>query len=388
MIGRKVCPRCAESIKKAAKVCRYCAYEYTDESNDGEIQSNRVRLFLGIAIALTVCAGSAYFWFMQGIQFQPTRPRKDQSSIASASDKAVAYEQIAIGDTFEWRASEQPTETTRQSGPFLITVRSGRDEDLVFPIVTVQFGKLTTSIEGEPGSSDATHKIGIYASNGPLPFVMLQSFSGGAHCCNHVQVAGVWNALLKTVDLGSWDGDNIDLPKDITGDGVADIEVSDDRFLYAFASYASSYAPPKFLNIVSGQAVDVSSRPHFRQFFLKSMRSAGNICSNGETGDERNGACPAYVASAARVGKLDAAWKVMTASYDAAYPWDLPTGCMVATEAACPENKRIVYKSYPEALLAFLKRGGYVPKSWQPSSFSESDAYEESEGSSDDVPVI
>jgi hypothetical protein len=79
-----------------------------------------------------------------------------------------------------------------------------------------------------------------------------------------------------------------------------------------------------------------------------------------------NGACPAFVAAAARVGKLDEAWQQMLTAYDATVDWQLPTGCWISAEGGCPPDQQIVYKSYPEALQAFLVKYDYIPKNWVP----------------------
>jgi hypothetical protein len=195
---------------------------------------------------------------------------------------------------------------------------------------------------------------------------MLQSFTGGAHCCNTIQLAGFSNGRLKSLNLGSWDGDQIDIPTDRSGDGIADFVFNDNRYLYAFSSYASSYSPPQILNVINGKTVDVSGMADFRQLNVETMNSAGAQCVSGTTGDNRNGACPAYVATAARIGQLEQAWSRMINAYDAQAATDLPTGCATEDAAECPTDQLITFKSYPEALLYFLKENGYVAKSWLP----------------------
>ena len=169
------------------------------------------------------------------------------------------------------------------------------------------------------------------------------------------------------------DGDGIDLPKDLNGDGLADFVVRDDSFLYAFAPYAMSYSPPQVLNVTGGKVINVSARPAFRKLFEDDLAQAGKECRNASDGISRNGACPAYVASAARAGKLSAAWADMIAAYDASADWELPTGCAVEARDECPPGQEITFKSYPEALLFFLKENGYIPKAWLPPEAFESE---------------
>ncbi|MCL6729183.1 hypothetical protein [Sphingomonas hankyongi] len=241
------------------------------------------------------------------------------------------------------------------------------DEGLVAPVVEVTAYEQSVRMEGELTHPSFSHEISaVQVRAGAPPVVMLQSFSGGAHCCTHVQLAGLSQGQLKIVDLGSWDGAEIEKPSDVSGDGIADFVLRDDAFLYAFAAYAMSFAPPKVLNVVNGRVIDVSRNPAFRTLFLESMREAGQVCRSDEDGMTRNGACPAYVASASRVGKLDEAWRQMVLAYDASTDWELPQGCRVKVASECPTGYNIFYKSYPEALLGFLKDLGYVEKGWRP----------------------
>jgi len=56
----------------------------------------------------------------------------------------------------------------------------------------------------------------------------------------------------------------------------------------------------------------------------------------------------------------------MIVAYDATADWELPTGCAVQAPDGCPPGQQITLKSYPEALLFFLKQNGYVAKAWLP----------------------
>jgi hypothetical protein len=152
------------------------------------------------------------------------------------------------------------------------------------------------------------------------------------------------------------------MPRDLDGDGVVDFRERDNSFLYRFASYAGSFAPLQFFNIVGNRAVDVSTRPGFGPTFRAAMNEARSACV--EPGPDRNGACAGYVAAAARVGQFDAAWAVMLRSYDRDSDWELPTGCRVAPgpNGECPAASTITYSNFPDALRAFLARQGYIAR--------------------------
>lgn len=284
----------------------------------------------------------------------------------SVSAERPRFPLLGVGETLEWSADKNLVPLQRQAGPYELEI-SRRDEDeFAAPVLKLTAGGQSVTLEGEMASTGFTNRISLISNrSGAVPVVMLQSYSGGAHCCNHVQLAGYSSGKLKVVDLGSWDGDELGIPRDVNQDGLVDFVMRDNRFLYAFSSYAESYAPPQILNVLGGKVVDVSRHPAFATLYGKEMKEAGEVCQSGN-GSGANGACPAFVAAAARLGKLDQAWRQMIAAYDASVDWTLPTGCWVSDEQGCPPGQEITYKSYPEALHAFLVRTGYVAKSWVP----------------------
>jgi hypothetical protein len=367
---KKHCPRCAERVQARALICRFCSYEFTGVSDLEDQKSSWTKL--GFALAMLIALGGIG-WLTFGVwrDLQTVRENSTDTSEtnsplhASIVDDGPQYEQIPLGSTFEWTSNDSGDETVRKAGPYLLTITKQFEDELTSPLIKVTVGGQSVILKGEIASPGFTNKISLVEiKKGSAPVVMLQSFSGGAHCCNHVQLAGFLGENLKVVDLGSWDGDEIELPKDISGDGVADFILRDDRFLYAFAPYAGSHSPPRIFNVTGGKVADVSRRPPFRKLFIEAVKGSGAACRAG--GGEANGACPAYVAAAARVGRLDQAWSDMLVAYDAASDWDLPTACAVDDAKGCPENFRIVFKSYPEALLYFLKSNAYISETWQP----------------------
>ncbi len=367
---RKQCPKCAEHVRSAALICRYCGHEFLSSDFD-EVSPKRAPKRIWAALIASVAVAFAGHYFLAA---QREGPPDGEQSVSAPKEAPTAipvraFQSLNVGETLEWQAENGQSETIRQAGPFVLRITRRNDGELSAPSVKLSFGEQAIEMTGEFASTTYSHKVSAVPNKmGDAPLEMLQSFTGGAHCCNHVQVAGKWNGKLKAVDLGTFDGDYIEVPKDISGDGLPDFKVFDNNFLYAFASYASSYAPSRILNLISGKVVDVSTSTTFNKSYLEEMKRAGQACSAGETGDERNGACPAFLANAARLGSLNSAWRIMVESYDASSDRDFPTGCAVDSEP-CPASQKIVYKSYPEALLAFLKRLKYVHKDWFPPDF-------------------
>lgn len=386
--GKKICPRCAERVKAAAEVCRYCGHEFAGTTIDhsdcttpavqavaevarsGWPRSNVVARMTVAASVLVAVLG----WAMSPRVEKPvTAPRvaRERAVDKPSPKDTSAIPELAAGETFEWSADKDASETVRQVGPLVVRITRRTDGDMVAPVITVSRGAESVTMVGEMVSSSYTHRVSAVRNiAGAPPVVMLQSFSGGAHCCNHVQLSGLSGGRMKIVDLGSWDGDELPVPTDLNGDGLADFVERDNAFLYTFAAYAMSYAPPTILNVTGGRVIDVSRRQAYRRLYLDEMAKAGETCRTAAEGMDRNGACPSYVASAARVGRIDEAWADMVRSYSATEDWEYPTGCTIKTKSECPEASRIVYKSYPEALLAFLKEHGYVAAAWMPRTAS------------------
>jgi len=89
------------------------------------------------------------------------------------------------------------------------------------------------------------------------PEVVLDMYTGGAHCCF---VAQVWSLgpsdATPIVERGF--GNPTFKIADIDGDGVSEFRSADNRFAYRFASYASSGMPLQILNYRDGGFVDVT----------------------------------------------------------------------------------------------------------------------------------
>ncbi len=201
--------------------------------------------------------------------------------------------------------------------------------------------------------------LGPLTNGGPVT-AFVQTYSGGMHCCQEMRAVVPGSDGLKIVELGAYDGAEIGWPKDIDKDGTLDFVVTDDRFLYAFESYAGTIAPPKVINVRGDQAVDVSADPRFRKIFEKAAAETRKLCTKDEY---PNGSCAAYAAVSARLGQLDAAWPLILAEYQKdAKVW--PDKCKVARDpqnGACPNGQLIEYPDYPTALRAYVAELGYTP---------------------------
>jgi hypothetical protein len=108
---------------------------------------------------------------------------------------------------------------------------------------------------GDPDRS-SVHIVDL-AGDGE-PDVLLDLFSGGAHCCSITRFF-VWNGS----GYAEFDHNFADpgyRRADLNHDHVVELVSADPRFAYEFASYAESFAPIQIWHLGAGDLVDVTGR--------------------------------------------------------------------------------------------------------------------------------
>ena len=198
--------------------------------------------------------------------------------------------------------------------------------------------------------------IGKLSRKDADPVVILTGYTGGMHCCVTFQLVARHEGAISVLDLPMMDGDpDTGFPRDIDGDGVADILRADDSFLYAFTSYAGSWAPPRLWNLREGALVDVSAEPRFAKFWQRQASTVGKHCRKGQVG-----ACAAYAAAMARLGRAEEG--IAEAIRHAPRADWLPEPCTVDyVNDECPEGKALVFSGFEEGLRWLLGQQGYLP---------------------------
>ncbi len=185
-------------------------------------------------------------------------------------------------------------------------------------------------------------------SGNGTPEFFISRFSGGAHCCAQVHILDVVANQWRIIDGGSWDGDEI-IPEDADGDGEQEIVHGDDRFLYRYSCYACAGSPMRVFKLVQGTLADVTLSPLYRPRDERELPNFQQGCANHD-----NGACASYVAVSARLGHRDEAWRFMLDHYDRKSDWGLKDCALNDDKGNCLAD--IQYKSYPDALAAFLQQ--------------------------------
>jgi uncharacterized protein YecT (DUF1311 family) len=304
-----------------------------------------VLIGIGLVVALAVLSS------------HPSTPAVSSAPVAAAP--VVTSVPITLSAMTSWRAASDGTKTYSVDGITLtLSSRTGSDGN-ISPVLDLKAADGSTFEEAgvaTPNPAAASFGVGNLDPVGPGNQILFTSFSGGAHCCTMISVLEEIGGAWKAIDIGSFEGELDQFPKDLDGGGAGDVVETDDRFAYAFASFAESYLPPKVYTIVRGQLVDASAAPRFAKLYRADMRGAQQSCLA-----HNNGACAAFVADASRLGLHDWAWQIMLTSYNPSSDWVLPTKCSVPlVNNACPTGQEQKFDNYPDALDWFLTDAGYV----------------------------
>jgi serine protease Do len=193
------------------------------------------------------------------------------------------------------------------------------------------------------------------------PQLIVTRYTGGAHCCTEF-----W-AITKPKDSGGYvlvqgatlDGGGYGY-RDLDGDGAMELVSADNRFLYAFDSYAASFAPWRVnqlrgtsINDLTEQAISNDLRAEYLAYIDFSAKLNPDIWKS-------NGFLAAWVAVQIRAGNGEDAWQAMLENHDRnsdAGPMKCLTG---QTIDQCPvDNLESI--PFPKALAQFLQETGYGP---------------------------
>jgi hypothetical protein len=216
---------------------------------------------------------------------------------------------------------------------------------------------------GNAGDSEYGMSVGIIRLDPATeyPQIVLTRYSGGAHCCTQTWIAtkpkGATGWIL--LDAGSFDGDGYGY-YDLNGDGAHELVNIDNSFLYAFDSYAGSFAPVNYQGLDGGVLRGLSN-DDIAGHAIRQDLAALEFSAKLDPGNwKRNGYLAAWVASKIRLGQGDDAWATMLENFDKSTDFNQQE-CLTGAEVeTCPE---VLLSSipFPQALARFLSVTGYGP---------------------------
>jgi hypothetical protein len=251
-----------------------------------------------------------------------------------------------------WHAQDGPREWTGQGiTTGLAAVEMNDDTRPVWTISAPGIRPARVNFTDGTIMEGARIGIGPLSRGGP-PSVIMQTNTGGTHCCWRVVVATPRGGEFHVVAIEEWDGDPIAWPRDLDGDGRVDFQNIDSSFQFVFGTYNCCMSPPVIFTIRGDKAVDVSREPGFAPVFRADMAHYARCPTEGWQPD-----CLAYAADAARLGEFDRAWPGLVAHFtrkDEYVDWNESQWvCFGKLTPYCRAT-------YTDTLQAFLREKGYV----------------------------
>ncbi len=180
--------------------------------------------------------------------------------------------------------------------------------------------------------------------------IVVQDFSGGAHCCTNTVVYSWQGDNFSPVETGYLDGGGGQF-EDLDGDGRYEFVSADNAFLYAFSSYAGSFPPPLVMAFSHGTFTNTTRQ--YPELIRERIDSIEELLAESEVVTERNGLIASYVASKILVGEEESGWAYMLEHYDQSSEWGLD---IYSAEGEVVGS----YPDFPTALRAFLEETGYL----------------------------
>lgn len=205
---------------------------------------------------------------------------------ASAHDAgSITHSAGAVSATLAWDGAEFGV-----TNPRLSVVRDGVRHDLKIADICLEGCIVVPDGKDDPAGTSAV-KVADLDGDGE-PEILVDIFSGGAHCCMTARLL-TFNGTGYTVrDIGY--GDVGYALKDADGDGRPELVGFDPRFSAVFTAFAASAFPPLVLQVGHGATVDVTRR--FPKLIRADAAARLKDLRKAKRGDDVRGILAAYVA--------------------------------------------------------------------------------------------
>ncbi|MEO1590444.1 MAG: VCBS repeat-containing protein [Cyanobacteria bacterium J06632_22] len=188
--------------------------------------------------------------------------------------------------------------------------------------------------------------------------LIVQNYSGGAHCCTNTAIHRWDGTQFTTVETGFLDGLGVSFA-DLDNNGQTELILADQSFLYKFGSYIESFPPEVILTYQAGTLVDTTYQYPDRIQAQAEAAKAAFLAVQAEHNLTSNAMLASYVALSSQIGQMETAWQFMLDNYDPDLDWGLTiyntSGEVVGTHA-----------DFPTALRRFLIEQGYLDAAGQP----------------------
>jgi hypothetical protein len=192
----------------------------------------------------------------------------------------------AVSATLEWDKAESGI-----ANPRLFVVRDGVRYDLTIADICLE-GCIVVPDDANPEAvKSSAVKVADLDGDGE-PEVLVDTFSGGAHCCLTARLLTFDGTGYRPSDIAYRDvGYQLE---DADGDGRPELVGYDPRFSAAFTAFAASGFPPQVFALVAGKLVDVTRK--LPALARADARTQLHQLRAAKRGDDVRGVLAAYVA--------------------------------------------------------------------------------------------
>jgi serine protease Do len=219
----------------------------------------------------------------------------------------------------------------------------------------------TVAKEDEYSPSNADAGFVKLDPTSDVPQLVFSRYTGGAHCCTNTWIATKPHGAAgwSLTDAGKLDGGGFYF-EDVDGDGYMELMSADNSFLYAFDSYAGSFAPVKISQLRAGTIEDVSDHPEMQVRLKQELAGMEYAAKVDPALWKSNGFLAGWAANKLRLGQGEEAWQTVVENIDSKSEFG-PQECLTGQKIDdCPAEQ---LKPIPilKALAEFLKENGYGP---------------------------
>ena len=175
-------------------------------------------------------------------------------------------------------------ERTATIGPYLLRIWRNPNGDLPTYIrwATIELGgTLVASHEWATGFDEHT---GTDVNGNGTPDVIVNLYSGGAHCCFDVAVYDLGPPLRRVAFPSPPGGNSGGVFEDLDGDGVLEYRTADDSFAYAYCCFAASPAVPVILRFDPAAFAYVPATFAFPAALAEDVRRDAALAEQGASG--------------------------------------------------------------------------------------------------------
>ncbi|MEJ6484484.1 hypothetical protein N0Y54_24740 [Nostoc punctiforme UO1] len=146
------------------------------------------------------------------------------------------------------------------------------------------------------------------------PEIIADFFTGGAHCCIYSLIYRYDNKSQKYIKIRhEWGNGGYQL-KDLDKDGLPEFDSRDDRFAYAFTSYAASGYPLQIWHYRQAKMIDVTRRyPKLISHHASELWQTYTQIE--QEGDDGKGFLAAYLADKYLLGQGEDGWQRVQQAY-------------------------------------------------------------------------